>query len=70
MLADDVEVLLELGDGFGRELEAALAAGAGAADEAGCFEYAEVFGDRLAGDLRAVGELRDGVGVGVGEFDD
>jgi hypothetical protein len=55
VLGDEVEVLFELGEGFGGELEAALAAGAGAADEAGCFEDAEMFGDCLAGELGAGG---------------
>ena len=70
VLGDEGEVLPEVVDGFGGQLEAALAAGAGAADEAGCFEDAEVLGDGLAGEAGALGELSDRARVGVGEFCD
>src|SRR5579863_2117325 len=45
------------------ELEKALAAGVGTADDSGALEDAQVLGDGLAGKLRVVSELRDGGGL-------
>ena len=57
LAGDGVEVVFEGLDGEWVELVEALAAGAGAADDAGVLEDAEVLGDGLAGDERAFGKL-------------
>jgi hypothetical protein len=57
LAGEGVEVVLEGLDGEGVELVEALAAGAGAADDVGALEDAEVLGDGLAGDGRAFSEL-------------
>jgi len=55
-----VEIVFEGLDREGVEFVEALAAGVGAADDAGALEDAEVLGDGLAGERGAFGELRDG----------
>jgi hypothetical protein len=57
LAGERVEVVLEGLDGEGVDLVEALAAGVGAADEAGSLEDAEVLGDGLAGDGRAFCKL-------------
>jgi hypothetical protein len=57
---DAVEVVAEIEDGSGVELKEAVAAGADGAHDAGALENAQMLGDGLAGEARAVGELGDG----------
>lgn len=57
---DAVEIVAEIEDGRGVELEETVAAGAGGADDACALEDAQVFGDGLAGEVGAVSELGDG----------
>ena len=61
------EVIFEGLNGEGVELVEALAAGAGAADDACALEDAEVLGDGLAGEGGVVGEVGDGTLLAVAE---
>lgn len=65
---DAVEVAAELVDGLQVELVEAVAAGADAADDVGALEDAEVFSDSLAGEMGAVGQLRDGMRLAPAEL--
>jgi hypothetical protein len=57
---DAVEVVAKFEDRLRVEFEEGVAAGAYRADDFGALEDAEVLGDGLASEVRAVSELRDG----------
>jgi len=68
LAGDAVEVVAEFEDGLGFEFEEGMATGADAADDPGALENPQVFGDGLAGEVGAVGELGDGASVAAAEF--
>lgn len=55
-----VEVVAQMVHRFEVQFEQATATGTDAADNASLLENAQVFGDGLACEVRAMGELRDG----------
>ena len=59
LLGDEMQVFADFCDGLRIELEMALAAGANTVDNSRTLQDAEMLGDRLAGEPRAFGELRD-----------
>jgi hypothetical protein len=61
LAGDSVEGTAGLVEWLGLELEEILSAAADIADEAGVLEDAKMFGDRLAGEGEAQGEMGDGV---------
>lgn len=63
-----VKIVADLLHRLGIELEEAFAAGADAAHDADTLEHAKMFGDRLAREMRALGELRDGISPPASEL--
>jgi hypothetical protein len=63
-----VEVIAKIVDGLRVELEQPVATGADATNNSDTFEDAQVLGDGLARELRAVRKLRDLAGAATSQF--
>ena len=67
LVGDAVEIIADLEDRLRVEREEAVAAGAHAANDTGALENAQMLGNGLACEMRAVRELRDGPGATAAE---
>ena len=59
LLGNEIEVVLNLGNRFRVECKSALTAGSNAAHDSRVLEHPKVLGDRLTGQPRTLGQLRE-----------